>query len=103
MMVKSGLEFLFWNSPIPFRVAAAQRKKIYPERLNWHGRLAEVNFKTKNSRPLFTIIFRSKMVISRLTILVRLLKITGFPYFQPIKMQSWKSGKMVALQRSQKT
>jgi hypothetical protein len=33
-----------------------------------------VNFKIKNSRPLFTIIFKSKMVISRLEILVHLLK-----------------------------
>ena len=28
----------------------------------------------KNSRPLFTIIFKSKMVISRLDILIHLLK-----------------------------
>ena len=33
-----------------------------------------VNFKIKNSRPLFTIIFKSKMVILRLEILVYLLK-----------------------------
>ena len=32
--------FLFWNSASPVRVAAAQCKKICPERLNWPGRLA---------------------------------------------------------------
>ena len=31
--------FLFWNSASPFRVTAAQCKKICPERLNWPGRL----------------------------------------------------------------
>ena len=35
------LEWLFWNPLCPFRVAAAQCKKICPERLNWPGRLAE--------------------------------------------------------------
>ena len=40
MMVKSGLDFLFYNSPSPFRVAAAKCKNIYPKRLNWPGRLA---------------------------------------------------------------
>ena len=28
MIVKSGLEFLFWNSARPFRVAAAQYKNV---------------------------------------------------------------------------
>ena len=47
------------------RVTAAQCKKICPERLNWPGRLAGISeeawliSKTK-SRPLFTIIFKSK-------------------------------------------
>ena len=39
MMVKSGLEKIFQNSTMAFRVAAAQCKKICPERLNWPGRL----------------------------------------------------------------
>ena len=43
MMVKSGLEFLFWNSPSPFRVAAAQCKKVCPEGLNWPDRLAGIS------------------------------------------------------------
>ena len=63
MMVKSGLEFLFLNSLSPFRVAADQCKKICPERLNWPGRYlrrGSVNFKIKNSRPLFTIILSKK-------------------------------------------
>ena len=37
MMVKSGLDFLFWNSPSPFRVAAAQCKNICPEWPDWPG------------------------------------------------------------------
>jgi hypothetical protein len=40
MMVKSGLDFFILS---PFRAAAAQCKKICPERLNWPGRLAVVN------------------------------------------------------------
>ena len=43
MMVKSGLDFLFWNSPSPFRVADAQCKRITPLRLNWPGRLARIS------------------------------------------------------------
>ena len=34
---------LFWNSLSPFRVAAAQCKKICPLRLNWPGRLAGIS------------------------------------------------------------
>ena len=61
-MVKSGLDFLFWNLPSPFRVAAAQCKNICPEWLNWLSRYlwrGSINFKI-NSRPLFTIIFKLK-------------------------------------------
>ena len=68
----------------PFRVAAAQCIKIEPERLNWPGRLSSlkglVQFQNNNNnnnkrkcRPLFTIIFKPKMVISRVKSLVYLL------------------------------
>ena len=45
MMVKSGLEFfiLIFTKPRTFRVAAAQCKKICPQRLNWSGRLADIS------------------------------------------------------------
>jgi len=43
MMVKSGLEFFFLNYTCPFRVAAAQCRKICPERPNWPGWLAGVS------------------------------------------------------------
>ena len=64
MMVKSGLDFLFWNSPSPFWVAAAQCKNICPEWPNWPSSLAgiwrgSVNFKI-NSRQFFKIIFKLK-------------------------------------------
>ena len=61
-MVKNGLDFLFRNSPSPFRVAAAQCKYICPEWLNWPGTLAGIseeivklrndNFKTRGFSPL---------------------------------------------------
>ena len=43
MMLKSDLDFLFWNSPSPFRVAAAQCKIICPEWPNWPGSLAGIS------------------------------------------------------------
>ena len=42
-MMKSGLDFLILKSYMPIRVAAAQRKKICPERLDWPGRLAGIS------------------------------------------------------------
>ena len=62
-----------------FSVAASQCKKICPEVLNWPGRLVGIsegakqqNFKIKNSRPLSTPTFSSKMLVSRSEILVHL-------------------------------
>ena len=74
MMVKSGL---LWNSMCPFRVAAAQCKNLpkkaelawQDSRYLWSGMW---NFKIGFSRPLSTIIFKPKMVISRLLSLVHL-------------------------------
>ena len=45
-----------------FRVAAAQCKKICPERLNWPGRLAGISEGHRGifSRPFFTIILSQK-------------------------------------------
>jgi hypothetical protein len=56
----------------PFRVAAAQWKKIGPERLNWPGLKGLVQFQNENFRPLFNIIFKPKMVISRVKSLIHL-------------------------------
>ena len=74
-MVKSGLEFIL-KSESPFRAAAAQSIKICPERLNWPGRLVGISewaeIQNKNSRSLFTKIFKSKILLPRLEILVRL-------------------------------
>ena len=70
MMVKSGLEFFVL---IFCLVAHAKCKKIFPERLNWPGRLAGAEFENKKRwRPLSTIIFSSKMLVSRSEILVHL-------------------------------
>jgi hypothetical protein len=43
MMAKSGLEKNILKFHMPFRVAAAQCRKICPERLNWPGWLAGVS------------------------------------------------------------
>ena len=71
VMVKSGLEKIFWNSTCPFIVAAAQCIKICLEGLNWPGWLAvylkgHVEFQNE----FFYTTFKRKMVISRLKILV---------------------------------
>ena len=59
MMVKSGLDFLLWDSPSPFRVASSQCKNICSEwQLAWQ--LSRYLFFKKNSIPLFTIIFKIK-------------------------------------------
>ena len=73
-----GPNFLFENSTTPFRVAATQCKKSFPERRNWPGRLAgnaegaSRISKQKKTTPLFTIIFNSSMVVSISEILVYL-------------------------------
>ena len=73
-MVKSGLDF--WNSPSPFRDTCYHARAIQPfcadffytgQQQLWRG---SVNFNINNSRPRFTITFKSKMSISRLHILV---------------------------------
>ena len=58
-----------------FRVAAAQGKKICPERLNWPCRLAGISEGAvilKRIKPLVTVIFKPKMVVSRVKSLVPL-------------------------------
>ena len=81
MMLKSGVNFFYFEiHRAPAELLLPSAKKIYPERLNWPGRFASISegarriSKKKKSRPLFTIIFKSKMVMSRLEILVHLLK-----------------------------
>ena len=61
-----------------FRVAAAQCKRIGPERLNWPGRLAGIaEFQNKNSRPLFTIILKPEIDVSRIQIFNPLILVVG--------------------------
>ena len=63
MMVKSGLEFSYFE----FSLAPSEIPANLPAFL---GRLGQWNFKIENSRPLFTIVFNSKMLVSRPEILV---------------------------------
>ena len=80
MMVKSGLETIILKFHKPFKVAAAQCEKNLPSKAEfawqvgmylWKG---SWNFKIFFSRPLFIIILKMKVSISRLEILVQLLK-----------------------------
>jgi hypothetical protein len=56
----------------PSELLLPSEKKIGPERLNWPGRLAGISEFYKESRLVFTIIFKPKMVISRVKSLVHL-------------------------------
>jgi hypothetical protein len=76
MMMKSGLEFFILKFTEPLQ-------KYLPGQFSLSGQMflhwAVATLKglgeiSKNSRPLFTIIFKSKMSISRLEILVLILK-----------------------------
>ena len=75
-----GLKIYILKFTKPLQSCCCSVQKICLERLNWPGWIAGisegglVNFKIKNPRPLFTIILNSKMEISRLEILVHLLK-----------------------------
>ena len=88
MMVKSGLEFFILKFTEPLQSCCCPVQKNLPRKaeLAWQAiQQISLNFRefqNKNSRPLFTIIFKSKMVISRLEILVHLLKV-----FQLVCMQ----------------
>ena len=79
MMVKSGLEFILKLTQ-PLQSCCCPVQKFCPERMNWSGRLEGTylkglgEFQNKNPRQLFTIIFMTKMVISRCEILVHTLK-----------------------------
>ena len=77
MIVKSGLDF-FFEIPLapPEILLINQANSVFlgsffctgHQQLWWGAQ----NFKKKNSRPLFTVIFKPKMVISRFKILVHL-------------------------------
>ena len=80
MMVKTGLEFLIlkFSEPLQRYLLTCQANSAFlddffctGQQQLWRGSL---NFKIKKSRPVFTIIFKSKMSILRLEILVHLLK-----------------------------
>ena len=75
MMVKNGLE-LFFKFTEPLQSCCCPVQKNLPRKAElawqvsrylWRGLL---NFKIKDSRPFFTIIFKSKILIPRLEILV---------------------------------
>jgi hypothetical protein len=75
-MVKSGLEFIILKSYTPLKSCCCPVQKNLPtmaelawqvSRYLWRGKS---DFKIKNSRPLFTIIFKPKIVFSWLKILV---------------------------------
>ena len=78
MMVKSGLEFfvLKFYQPLQSCCYPVQKKLPRKAELAWqvsrYLRRGQQNFKIKNSRPFFTIIFSSKMLVSRSEILVHL-------------------------------
>ena len=69
--------FYFEIQRVPSELLLPSAKQICTERLNWPGKLAGawrglLNFKIKDSKPFFTIIFKSKILISRPDILVHL-------------------------------
>ncbi len=78
MMMKSGLEFFILKFYQPLQSCCCPVQKNLPRKaeLAWqvsrYLRRGQQNFKIKNSRPLFTIIFSSKMLVSRSEILVHL-------------------------------
>ena len=78
MMMKSGLEFFILKSYQPLQSCCCPVQKNLPRKaeLAWqvsrYLRRGQQNLKIKNSRPLFTIIFSSKMLVSRPEILVYL-------------------------------
>ena len=78
LFVKSGLDFFIMklNKPLQRYLLTCQANSAFPGRFVctgqqqlWRGL---VNFKIKKSRPLFTIIFKSNILVSRPEILVHL-------------------------------
>ena len=76
MMVKSGLEFFYFEIlPAPSEIPANQPGQFSLSGqifLHWAAATLKWNFKIFFSRPLITIIFKPKMLISRVKILVHL-------------------------------
>ena len=78
MMVKSGLffyfEILLAHSELPANLPGQFSFSGQPF-LHWAAATLKglLEFQNKKTRPLFTIIFKSKMVVSRSEILVHLL------------------------------
>ena len=73
VMMKDGLDFIFYFEIERFssELLLPSAKKIGQERLNWPGRLAGISEGARGIpkyffRPLFTIIFPQKIVISEL-------------------------------------
>ena len=78
MKVKSGLEFFMFilNEPLQSCCCPVQKNQPRKAELAWQVSSylwrGSFNFKIKKSRPLFTIIFKPKIVISRVKSLVHL-------------------------------
>jgi hypothetical protein len=76
MMVKSGLEKIIFKLHLPLQryllTRTSQAISAFLGRFFCTGQQQLWNFEKNISRPLFTIIFKPKMVISRLKILVHL-------------------------------
>ena len=77
MIVKSGLDFfIFFSEPLQRQMLSCQAKSALLRQIFLHWAATTLKglteFKVKNSRSYFTIIFKSKMSISRIEILVHL-------------------------------
>ena len=79
-MVKSGLDFFYFEILLaPSKLLLSSEKNLSRKaELAWQVKSKHVSlkglvqFQTKDSRPLFTIIFKPKMLVSRPVILVPL-------------------------------
>ena len=93
-MVKSGLEKNIMKFHVPLQCKNLTKKAEMARqegRYLWSGMW---NFKISFSRPLFTIIFKPKMVILRLLslirwVVVRVSKICSFSLVFPVRLQRW--------------
>ena len=77
MMVKIGLELFsyFEIEGALTELLPSSAKRIGPERLNWPDRFAGISEGAcsiyKKSRPLLTVIFEPKMIISRVNPIIK--------------------------------
>ena len=72
MMMKSGLEFFILKFYQPLQSCCCPVQKSLPRKAELAWQVSRYLFKIKNSRPLFIIIFKPKMLVSRSEILLLL-------------------------------